>query len=104
EDIQELMARAVIEHKNENYKNYVAVGGGHYAPKISSYFFENKINIGHIIAKYVHDFISYNEIESAVNKTENCAGFFMDSHGTKGRVKDMINKIADEKNLEIIRD
>ncbi len=103
-EIQELMAHAVIERKPENYKNYVGVGGGHYAPKISSYFFENKINIGHIIPKYVHEFITEEEIENTVIKTENCSGFYMDSHGTKGRVKTMVKSIADKRGLDIIYD
>ncbi|WMT51449.1 MAG: D-aminoacyl-tRNA deacylase [Ferroplasma sp.] len=101
--IAELMARSVIDGEIIKYKNYVGVGGGHYAPKLSSYFFENEINIGHIIPKYIHETISIEEIESTVKKTPECRGFLMDAHGTKGRVKDMIGKIADEMNLEIIK-
>ena len=101
--IAELMARSVIEGEIRNYKNYVGVGGGHYAPKLSSYFFEHEINIGHIIPKYIHEIISMEEIENTVKKTPECRGFLMDTHGTKGRVKDMIGEIAEQMNLEIIK-
>ncbi|WP_337861142.1 D-aminoacyl-tRNA deacylase, partial [Ferroplasma sp.] len=101
--IADLMARAIIEGEKKDYENFVGVGGGHYAPKISSYFFENEINIGHIIPKYVHEIISQEEIENAVNKTPKCKGFLMDAHGTKGRVKDMIKTVSDNYNLEILK-
>ena len=101
--IAELMAKSVIDAENKKYSNYVGVGGGHYAPKISSYFFEHGINIGHIIPKYIHETISIEEIENTVKKTLECRGFLMDAHGTKGRVKDMIGIIADRMNIEIIK-
>ncbi|MCL4452504.1 MAG: D-tyrosyl-tRNA(Tyr) deacylase [Candidatus Thermoplasmatota archaeon] len=101
--IAELMAKSVIGGEIKKYSNYVGVGGGHYAPKLSTYFFENEINIGHIIPKYTHEIISMEEIENTVKKTPECKGFLMDAHGTKGRVKDMIGTIADRMNLEIIR-
>ena len=103
EGIAALMARAIMEGVEKDYGNYVGVGGGHYAPKLSSYFFSNDINIGHIIPKYVHEIISEDEIENAVLKTMNCKGFLMDAHGTKGRVKDMITRIADKHSLEVLK-
>ncbi|WP_287954882.1 D-aminoacyl-tRNA deacylase [Acidiplasma sp.] len=104
ENIQEIMVSSIINPEIKKYKNFVGVGGGHYAPKISEYFFENDINIGHIIPKYVHDTVSLEEIENAVIKTPLCSGFLMDSHGTKARVKSMIEDVADRYSLEIIRD
>ena len=41
----DLMARAIMEGVEKDYGNYVGVGGGHYAPKLSSYFFSNDINM-----------------------------------------------------------
>ena len=95
--------KSIIEGEKKDFGNFVGVGGGHYAPKLSSYFFENQINMGHIIPKYVHGIISEFEIENAVKKTPECKGFLMDAHGTKGRVKDMIARIADTYSLEILK-
>jgi D-aminoacyl-tRNA deacylase len=101
--VAELMAKSVIDGEIKNYNNYVGVGGGHYAPKLSTYFFEHEINIGHIIPKYIQEIISMEEIENTVKKTPECRGFLMDAHGTKGRVKDIIGRIADEMGLEVIK-
>jgi D-aminoacyl-tRNA deacylase len=103
EGIAELMVRSIIDGEAKNYGNYVGVGGGHYAPKLSTYFFANDINIGHIIPKYVHEIISEEEIENTVKKTPKCKGFLIDAHGTKGRVKDMVTRTADRFNLEILK-
>ncbi len=102
-DILDLMAHSIIGSNIKNYDNFIGVGGGHYAPKISEYFFKNDINIGHIIPKYVHEFIEKYEIINAVDKTYKCKGFLMDNHGTKSRVKVFINEIADSNGLEIIK-
>ena len=101
--IADLMVKSIIEGEKKDFGNFVGVGGGHYAPKLSSYFFENQINIGHIIPKYVHGIISEFEVENAVKKTPKCKGFLMDAHGTKGRVKDMIARIADTYSLEVLK-
>ncbi len=102
-EILDLMAHSIIDNDIKNYENFVGIGGGHYAPKISDYFFKNNINIGHIIPKYVHDFIEKYEIINAVDKTYKCKGFLIDNHGTKSRVKSFINEISDSRGLEIIK-
>ncbi len=97
------MAHSIIDNEIKNYGNFIGVGGGHYAPKISDYFFKNEINIGHIIPKYVHEYIEKQEIINAVKKTPNCKGFLMDNHGTKSRVKTFVNEISDSDGLEVIK-
>ncbi len=101
-DIQKIMVDSIINGEPMKYNSYVGIGGGHYSPKLSNYFFENNINIGHIIPKYVHEFIQKDEIENAVKKTPDCRGFLMDSHGSKGRMKQMIREISESYGLEII--
>ncbi len=103
DEILDLMAHSIIDNEIKNYGNFIGVGGGHYAPKISDYFFKNEINIGHIIPKYVHEYIEKQEIINAVKKTPNCKGFLMDNHGTKSRVKTFVNEISDSDGLEVIK-
>ncbi|WP_297216348.1 D-aminoacyl-tRNA deacylase [Thermoplasma sp.] len=93
---------SVMNPDIRSYDNFVGVGGGHYAPKIKQYFKENSVNIGHIISKHDHDTLEPWEIDMAVKKTPGCKGFIMDRKGTRGSVRDMIKKYADENSLELI--
>ncbi len=101
-DALNTLYRGVTEYEAHEYSNYVAAGGGHYAPKFSSYIVENKVNIGHIISKYRLEEISEREIEMAIEKTPKCKGFIVDKKGTKSDGYSKIKKVSSEKGLEII--
>ncbi|MGP6207261.1 D-aminoacyl-tRNA deacylase [Cuniculiplasma sp. SKW3] len=92
----------VTQFETHNYNNYVAAGGGHYAPKFSSYVVDNRVNIGHIISKYRLEEITEREVEMAVEKTPKCKGFIVDKKGTKSDGYAKIKNVAAEKDLEII--
>ncbi len=93
---------SVMNPDVRDYEAFVGVGGGHYAPKIKEYFRENSVNIGHIISKHDHDALEPWEIDMAVKRTPGCKGFVMDKKGTRGNVRDMVKKYADENSLELI--
>ena len=71
-------------------------------PKITEYFLKNDINLGHMIPKYALDSITEEMIVQAVEKTPGCKGFLMDKKGTKAPARDLIKKVADLRELEII--
>ncbi len=85
-----------------NYPNFVGAGGGHYAPKFSSYVLKENINIGHVISKFRMDEISNDEIKMAVEKTEKCRGFVVDKKGIKSAGMSMVREVADQLSLEVI--
>lgn len=99
----EAVMEAVFRSSERNFKNFVGVGGGHYMPKITKYFFENEVNIGHMIPKYQMDTVSKELVEQTVQRTANCSGFIIDGKGTKSRVRDIIMEVSDEYNLETIK-
>ena len=103
EDILEIMARSVIERNVKNFKTGIGIGGGHYAPKISSYFFNNDVNIGHIIPKYVSDNIKDNQIIESIEKTENCSFILIDWKGSPSRLRSLALEAADKLSIELIK-
>ncbi len=98
----DVLYRGVMNYDEKDYGNYVAAGGGHYAPKFSSYIMDNRVNIGHIISKYRLEEITEREIVMAVERTPKCRGFIIDKKGTKSEGYGRIKTVADERSLEII--
>ncbi len=97
-----VLFRGITEAIPSNGGNFVAAGGGHYAPKFSSYVLNNDINIGHIISKFRMAEIGEEEIEMAVQKTPDCKGFIVDKKGVRASGMNMIKNISETHNLEII--
>ena len=98
----EAVRGAIFEREDRNFDTFVGVGGGHYMPKITEYFLKNDINLVHMIPKYALDSITEEMIVQAVEKTPGCRGFLMDKKGTKAPARDLIKKVADLRELEII--
>ncbi len=94
---------AVINPDDRDYPAFLAIGGGHYAPKITEYFKKNEVNIGHIISKHDHDALEKYQIIDAIKKTPGFKGIIMDKKGTRGNVRSMVKDIVDEESLELIQ-
>ncbi len=92
----------IRDAKPENFPNFVGAGGGHYAPKFSSYVLTENVNVGHIISKFRMDEITETEVKMAVEKTEGCRGFIVDKKGIKSAGLAMVRNVADQLGLEII--
>ncbi|SMD30497.1 D-aminoacyl-tRNA deacylase [Picrophilus oshimae DSM 9789] len=101
--ILEIMARSVIEKNVKRFRSGIGIGGGHYAPKISDYFFNNDINIGHIIPKYVSETIKDNQIIESIENTENCSFILIDWKGSPSRLRSLALDAADKCSLELIK-
>ena len=99
----ESVTEAVMHSESNSYENFVGVGGGHYMPKITQYVYENSLNVGHMISKHNHDFITKEQVVESIEKTPNCKGFILDHKGTKGRVRSMVKELAESMNMEIIK-
>lgn len=98
----DIVMHGLFSKMKANSDSYVGIGGGHYMPKITKYALENPVNIGHMISKHALENISEGLIMESIRKTGNCTGFVVDKKGTKSKPKEMITKIADGLNLEII--
>lgn len=98
----EVVRGAIFDREDRKYETFVGIGGGHYMPKITEYFLKNNINLGHMIPKYALDSITEDMILQAVEKTPGCKGFIMDKKGTKAQARDLLKKISDERELEIV--
>lgn len=96
------ISHAVIESKINSYDSFVGVGGGHYGSKITQYALNNKCNIGHIISKHSHNYLTLQMLLQSVEKTPECKGFVMDNKGTRGPVRQMVKQAVDERNMELI--
>ena len=101
-DALDLIMEGVFTESN-NFDNFVGIGGGHYMPKITEYFYRNSLNMGHMISKHSLEGITEELLKQSVMKTRNCKGFIMDNKGTKSVAKSMVEKVADELSLEIIK-
>jgi len=84
-------------------ENFVGVGGGHYMPKITEYFYNNSINMGHMISKHSLENISIELVRKSVARTRNCKGFIVDKKGTKSVARAIVEAVADELSLELIK-
>lgn len=98
----DVLFRGITESVPSTSGNFVAAGGGHYAPKFSSYVLNNDINIGHIISKFRMAEIGEEEIEMAISKTPGCKGFIVDKKGVKATGMNMIKNVSERHNMEII--
>ncbi|MGC8608280.1 MAG: D-aminoacyl-tRNA deacylase [Thermoplasmata archaeon] len=102
QDALHTVTDAVINPDEREYPAFLAIGGGHYAPKITEYFKENDVNIGHIISKHDHDGLEKSQIIDAMKKTPGLKGILMDRKGTRGNVRSMAKEIADEESIELL--
>jgi D-aminoacyl-tRNA deacylase len=98
----DILFRGITEATPEHYDNFVAAGGGHYAPKFSSYIIDHNINVGHIISKFRMDEITEREIQMAVERTDHCKGFLVDKKGVKSKGMTMLKDISDRLSLELV--
>ncbi len=96
------LAAGIRRFKQEDYPNYIAAGGGHYAPKFTDAAMEMKINIGHIISKYRMDDMVANGLQLAFDSTPECKGFILDRKGLRSGHLEAIRKFCSEKELDMI--
>lgn len=96
------VTRSLFEAERNSYGNFVGVGGGHYAPKFTSYAIEEKINIGHILPKYHRDLIKEEILEQAAIKTPYFKGIVMDFKGCSSDMRTAVRKFSSQHGFELI--
>ena len=96
------LAKGLSSFSAMDYPNYVAAGGGHYAPKFTDAVLSLKINIGHIISKYRMDEISEAGMNQAIEKSPGCKGFILDKKGLRSAHLEMIRTFARNRDFDII--
>ena len=101
-----LVASAIMEATSAENSDAGAVGfgGGHYAPKQTRITVEEKIAVGHSIAKYALPVFHEQLFRVAVEKTRGgCRKAVIDWKGVRGEVRRGLEEAASTWGVEIIR-
>ena len=96
------LSSAIMESEENNYPNYIGIGGGHYTPKINNYALQNNINVGHIISKHRHNDLTIEMIYEAIRKTPKIKGFIIDKKGSKASALYLVKVISETEGFENI--
>ncbi len=101
-----LVAGAIIAATSTEISDEGAVGfgGGHYAPKQTRITVEEKIAVGHSIAKYAMPVFDEQLFRAAVEKTRGgCRKAVIDWKGVRGEVRRSLEEAAATWGVEVIR-
>lgn len=101
-DALNTVTQAVIKCRDNGEGGFIGIGGGHYSPKITDYVLQNSINVGHIIPKHNHENLNPSILKQAAERTRSFRGIVMDKKGTRGPVREIVKKFADEISCELI--
>jgi D-aminoacyl-tRNA deacylase len=96
------VSKAVINCSDDGKGGFVGIGGGHYSPKITEYAVSNGINVGHILSKHTHEFLTTDMLKQCLGRTKGFRGFLVDWKGTRGPIREMVRIIASEGSFELI--
>ena len=90
--------------KSHSFRTVIGIGGGHYAPKQTKVALNSELAFSHIAAKYAHP-LSKELLIKAINRTSGRVhGIYVDWKGSRGETKQMARNIAEELDLEFIKD
>ncbi|MGC8912643.1 MAG: D-aminoacyl-tRNA deacylase [Thermoplasmata archaeon] len=87
----ELIARTVLEMKEEIYPVIVGIGGGHYAPRFTEMQLKRKLNFAHMIPEYAVPHIDMEVLEKLLAKPKPDWIYVHE----KGLKKENLHKIRD---------
>ncbi len=96
------VSKAIVESTASGNDAFVGIGGGHYCPKITDYALRNDCDVGHIISKHSHNNLSMDMLVQTVDNTPGCSGFIMDNKGTRGRVRQLVKEVVNQRGMELI--
>jgi len=104
EIVAETIVHVLENYQKSKFKIAVGIGGGHYAPKQTKVALNSELAFSHIAAKYAHP-LSKELLIKAINRTSGRVhGIYVDWKGSRGETKQMARNIAEELDLEFIKD
>ncbi len=98
----ETVSKAVMNCSDDGKGGFIGIGGGHYSPKITEYAVSSGINVGHILSKHTHEFLTVDLLKQCMDRTKGFRGFLVDWKGTRGPIREMVRNIASEGSYELI--
>ncbi len=104
----EIIAETIV-YVLENYKRVgfpvaIGIGGGHYVPKQTKRALETELAFSHMAPKYAHP-LSREMLLKAIERTfGKVDAVYVDWKGSKGETRQMARNLAEELDLEFIRD
>jgi|GEM_PF-1473450 D-aminoacyl-tRNA deacylase len=96
------VSKAVMNCSDDGKGGFLGIGGGHYSPKITEYAVSSGINVGHILSKHTHEFLTVELLKQCMARTKGFRGFLMDLKGTRGPIREMVRNVASEGSFELI--
>ena len=99
------VANAIIKvaKSNKKFKNYIGIGGSHYAPKFTKLVINPNLNftISHIIPKYMLDYINRDMISKSIDRSmEKIEKFVLDWKGMNSNQRQKIILLIESINYE----
>lgn len=89
-----IIAEAIMEMNEKNYKAAIGIGGGHYAPRFTDIALKKGVAFGHIAAKYAIDNLNESMLKKMIETTLNCKMAYF--HGEYPEIKEMIKNFGIE--------
>lgn len=104
EIIAETIVYVLENYERANFPVAIGIGGGHYAPKQTKRALETELAFSHIAPKYAHP-LSREMLLKAIERTSGKVdAVYVDWKGSKGETRQMARNLAEELDLEFIRD
>jgi D-aminoacyl-tRNA deacylase len=104
EIIAETIMYVLKKYERKKFKPALGIGGGHYAPKQTKRALESDLAFGHIAPKYVHPVSRELLIKAIERSAERIEAIYVDWKGSKGETRQLARTLAEELDLEFIRD
>ncbi|AEC51723.1 hypothetical protein PNA2_0807 [Pyrococcus sp. NA2] len=104
EIIAETIMYVLDNYGKQKFKPALGIGGGHYAPKQTKVALESDLAFGHILPKYAQP-VSREIILKAIERFhENVEVIYVDWKGSRGETRQLARSLAQELDLEFIKD
>ena len=104
----EIIAKTIVyvleNYERANFPVAIGIGGGHYVPKQTKRALETELAFSHMAPKYAHP-LSREMLLKAIERTSGGVdAIYVDWKGSKGETRQMARSLAEELDLEFIRD
>ena len=104
EIVAETIDHVLRNHRREHdFRSTLGIGGGHYAPKQTSYGLESELAFGHVLPKYAQP-VDESMLKQAIEKTFGGVDVIaVDWKGSRGETRQMARRLAEELGLDFIK-
>ncbi len=91
----EIIARTIMELKEEKGIPLVGIGGGHYVPRITDIALGYRVSFGHMIPAYAIEYLDEEKLRMACDMTPGCQGVYVHKKGLKGEQRRKVSSLLE---------